>query len=94
MLDIYFFPEKREDDVTVLINMISSPGTKNTMTVIIMSLKSIVGEIYSETVFGPLSGMHICTFSYPNEDNYYQSHGYPAHPEKVNDYTCLKCKVI
>lgn len=93
LLDIYFFPKKRQDAVNIIINMITSPGTNNMIHGMIKSLQTIAGEIYPETIFGPLSGKPICTNSYPNEDKHYQSDGYPVLPQQMNDYTCLKCKV-
>lgn len=87
------FRKKRQDAVNIIINMITSPGTNNMIHGMIKSLQTIAGEIYPETIFGPLSGKPICTHSYPNEDKHYQSDGYPVLPQQMNDYTCLRCKV-
>ncbi|KAK1383670.1 F-box domain-containing protein [Heracleum sosnowskyi] len=93
MLDIYFFPEKRKGAVTALINMITNPGTKKTITGMIMALRSIAEEIYPETMFGPLSGTPICGYSHRIEDKKYKPDGYPVCPEQIDEYTCLECKV-
>ncbi|KAK1370144.1 hypothetical protein POM88_036236 [Heracleum sosnowskyi] len=92
MLDIYFFPEKRKDGVTALINMITTPGIKNTITGMIMALRSIADEIYPEAIFGPLS-TPICNYSHRIEDKQYEPDGYPVNPEQIDEYTCLECKV-
>lgn len=93
MLDIYFFPVKRQDAVVALINMIMTPGTKKIIIDKIMVLRSIAAEIYPETMFGPISGTPICNYSHQIEDNHYESDGYPVHPEQIDDYTCLPCKI-
>ncbi|KAK1379206.1 hypothetical protein POM88_025950 [Heracleum sosnowskyi] len=93
MFDIYFLPEKREDDVNAIIIMITSPETKHAITGMIMALKKIGGQIYPDTIFDALSGVPICNAHLPNDDNHYQPDGYPVHPDQIDDYTCVKCKV-
>ncbi|KAK1388125.1 hypothetical protein POM88_016303 [Heracleum sosnowskyi] len=93
MFDIYFLPEKREDAVNAIIIMITSPETKHAITGMIMALKKIGGQIYPDTIFDALSGAPICNAHLPNGDNHYQPDGYPVHPDQIDDYTCVKCKV-
>lgn len=93
MLDIYFFPNKRKDAVTSIINMITTPRTEKTIIAMIMALRSIADEIYPETIFGPLTGTPICSYSHQIEHNHYQPDGYPVIPDKIYEYACMECKV-
>ncbi|KAK1372316.1 F-box domain-containing protein [Heracleum sosnowskyi] len=93
MIDIYFFPQKRENAVNAIIFMITLPETKQKIPGMIMALKKIGGQIYPDTIFDALSGTPICTAHLPSEDTHYQPDGYPAHPDQMDDFTCLQCKV-
>lgn len=51
MLDIYFFPKKRTTAVTILINLITSPETRDKIFGMMMALNTIAEEIYPETQY-------------------------------------------
>ncbi|KAL1817353.1 hypothetical protein DCAR_0728163 [Daucus carota subsp. sativus] len=93
MMDIYFFPKKRSDAVTAIAQMITTPTTKPKISGMILALKKIGGHIYPDTIFENLTGPPICNAQLPNEDNHYTPDGYPVHPDQMDEFTCLRCKV-
>ncbi|WOH08697.1 hypothetical protein DCAR_0728142 [Daucus carota subsp. sativus] len=94
MMDIYFFPKKRRHAVTAIAQMITTPTTRPQISSMILALKKIGGHIYPDTIFDKLSGSPICNAQIPNEDNHYTPDGYPVHPDQMDDFTCLHCKVV
>ena len=93
MMDIYFFPKKRRHPVTAIAQMITMPTTRPQISSMILALKKIGGHIYPDTIFDNLSGSPICNAHFSNEDNHYTPDGYPVHPDQMDDFTCLQCKV-
>ena len=93
MMDIYFFPKKRSDAVTAIAQMITTPMTKPKISGMILALKKIGGHIYPDTIFEKLTGSPICNAQLLNKDNHYTPDGYPVHPDQMDEFTCLHCKV-
>lgn len=91
VLDIYYFPKKRDDAIADLSQMTDTPGKEKQITQMIHFLKIIVKNFGQVEIFTELFGQPICQ-QHNSAKPKYVPDGMVVQPSCISHYECQQCK--